>query len=187
MYFNVHLISCSACQYTIYFQTSKCQKMLATKDSRILMNITNSLDNSWMMDCLINTVQGTTILSSQIYPRFKLRFSFCTKEQTNTQQFAYPLSGNIYLVGCIRQTSKYLLQPTIIFHWFINNYINFNANFQQMAICLATAITFMFQMHSTQLSSHLGATTNVNVSSTTHLTFSHDEQTPTLEQFIYIT
>jgi len=56
-----------------------------------------------------------------------------------------------------------------------------------MAICLATAIMFMFQMHSTQLSSHLSATTNVNVSSITHWTFSHDEQTLTLEQFIHIT
>jgi len=55
-----------------------------------------------------------------------------------------------------------------------------------MVICLATAIMFMFQMHSTQLSSHLGVTANVNVSSTTHWTFSHDKQTPTLEQFIYI-
>jgi len=76
--------------------------MLATKDSKIHMDIKNSVDNSWMMDCLINIVQGTTVLSSWIYPRFELCFSFHTKEQTNTHRFAYPLSGNIYHVGCIR-------------------------------------------------------------------------------------
>jgi len=75
----------------------------------IYMGITNSLDNSWMKDCRINTVQGTTVLSSRIYPRFELFFSFHTKEQTYTHRFAYMLSGNIYCVDCIRQTSKYLL------------------------------------------------------------------------------
>jgi hypothetical protein len=36
-------------------------------------------------------------------------FLLCTKEQTSSHHFACPLSGNIYCVGCIRQTSKYLL------------------------------------------------------------------------------
>ena len=160
------------------------------------MDITNSLDNSWMMDCLINIVQGrerlkrdgtraetrfglsekwtspfklagesvqsttgsrgvwisgqtmdrpcskvqcksngyplqspispslplpcvtmchhvttasTTVLSSRIYPRFELFFVSHKGTKTNTHWFACPLSGNIYHVGCIRQTSKYLL------------------------------------------------------------------------------
>jgi hypothetical protein len=73
----------------------------------------NSLDNSWMKDCCINTVQGTTVLSSLIYPRFELCFSFCTKEQTNTHRFVYLPSGNIYRVGHIRQTSGNLFSNYI--------------------------------------------------------------------------
>ena len=118
---------------------------------------------------------NTTILSSVKCPVFNLFFF-----NAQRTQLAQVILHARYCVGCIRRTSKYQLQPPIIVHWFINSYINFNTNFQQMAICLVKSQN---AKHMTLVS--LWCNLKCQYLSTANLTFSHVEKTPTLEKYTH--